>query len=304
MELDLNALRLFVQVAQAGGYAAASRIYGVPRATLSRRIAGLEAELGLRLIERSSRAFRLTAPGEALFAHGQSILATARAASDEIEGRGPAPKGTLRFAVAPSVLQLSLDRMVAAYLDAFPDVSIQIAATNRRVDLRREGFDFAIRAGATGSGPLDQVVLPLAQMAHVLVVAPRWREALRPSLRETLAHVPSLAWAGDGAQPRWRLVDGAGKTQTLPLAPRLAVEDMAALRHAAVAGLGMALLPDVMARADLAAGRLIAYAGDLQAPTGHIHAVHLGNKGMRPVVRHLLDWLRAAYSDTCSSDIL
>lgn len=304
MDLDLNALRLFVQVVQAGGYAKASRDYGVPRATLSRRIAGLEAELGLRLIERSSRAFRLTPPGETLFARGQSILATAQLATEELERGQTDPQGLVRFAVAPSVLQLSLDRMIADYLAAHPAVTIQIAALNRRVDLMREGFDFAIRAGATRSGPLDQVVLPLAQMAHVLVVAPHWQTALRPSLRESLMHVPALAWAGSGQQPRWNLLDQNGKDITLPLTPRLAVEDMAALRHAALAGLGMALLPRVMARDDLAAGRLIAVDSDLRPPEGHIHAVHLGTKGMRPVVRHLLDWLKSGYADTCRFDIL
>lgn len=303
MDIDLNALRLFVQVVQAGGYAKASRATGVPRATLSRRIAGLEEDLGLRLIERSSRSFRLTPPGEALFARGAAIVAQAQEAALALEQTQDHPQGLIRFAVAPSVLQLSLDGIIADYLAAHPRVTVQIEVTNRRIDLYREGFDFAIRAGSGRSGPMYLVVLPLAQMAHVLVAAPSWKDAVRPSLQETLETIPPLVWSASGEGARWHLQDRMGKAVSLPLTPRLAVEDMAALRTAAIAGLGITLLPHILAVPALNSGALIAPTFDLTPPDGLIHAVHLGQRGMRPVVRHLLDHLKQRYASNCTNYI-
>ncbi|MDQ2068240.1 LysR family transcriptional regulator [Xinfangfangia sp. CPCC 101601] len=300
MKHDLNDLRLFVDVAAASSYAKASRLTGVSRATLSRRIAGLEEELGLRLIERSSRTFRLTGPGQQLFDRAKDVVAAADAAFDMLEAEGADPQGEVRFAVAPSVLQLRLNDMIADYLAAFPRVSIQIEATNRRVDLLRDGFDFAIRAGETRSGPLDQVILPFASVEHVLVIAPELTPFLRPTLTETLQQVPSLAWAAAAQPASWRVERSDGTTQPINLSPKLAVEDMAALRIAALRGLGIAMMPRIMVEDDLQAGRLVNIELDMRPPAGRIHAVHLGKKGMRPVVRHLLDWLAAAYQGICA----
>lgn len=300
MQPDLNDLRLFVQVARAGGYAAASRETGTPRATLSRRIAGFEAQLGHRLIERSSRSFRLTASGEQLLARTEGLLGEAEAAIDALDTPGAAPRGAVRFAVAPSVLQLHLGEMVLEYLAEFPGVDLRIEATNRRVDLLREGFDFAIRAGDPASAAPDQVVLPLARVGHVLALAPELLPKARETLAETLTQIPPLSWAGATGPAHWRLQDRSGRRVTQPIAPRFAVADMALLQAAARAGLGIALLPRVMAAQDLAAGRLVALDLDLQAPEGRIHAVHTGSRGMRPVVRHLLDWLAQAYAARCT----
>lgn len=300
MQPDLNDLRLFVQVARAGGYAAASRETGTPRATLSRRIAAFEAELGHRLIERSSRSFRLTASGTQLLARTEGLVGQAEAAFDALDSPGAAPRGALRFAVAPSVLQLHLGAMVLDYLTEFPGVDLRIEATNRRVDLLREGFDFAIRAGDPATAAPDQVVLPLARVGHVLAISPALLPKVGDTLAGTLRQIPPLGWAGATGPAHWRLQDAAGRMVKLPITPRFAVEDMGLLQQAARAALGIALLPQVMAAADLAAGRLVALDLDLQAPEGRIHAVHTGSRGMRPLVRHLLDWLARAYAARCA----
>lgn len=301
MKHNLNDLRLFVDVAEAANYAKASRASGVPRATLSRRINALEEALGLRLIERSSRSFRLTTAGQQLFDRAKEAIFQVDAAFDLLLSDTAEPQGKVRFAVAPSVLQLRLDAMIADYLAAFPRVSVQIEATNRRVDLLRDGFDFAIRAGTTGSGPQDLVVLPFASIEHVLVIAPELTPLLRPTLAETLEAIPALAWAATAQPASWRLEQTDGKMTRLNLSPRLSVEDMSALRKATLRGLGMALMPLVLVEEDLKAQRLSPVRLDLRAPTGRIHAVHLGKKGMRPVVRHLLDWLAVGYQDLCAT---
>lgn len=297
---DLNDLRLFVMVVEAGGYAAASRLHTIPRATLSRRISALEEDLGLRLIERSSRSFRLTQPGRLLFERGQQVVAEASTAFAAIDETSAAPKGLVRLAVAPSVLQLKLDGMLNDYLAHNPKVQLQIEATNRRIDLAREGFDFVIRASAAPRAAQDHVILPLAQLEHVLVIPPQWQDQLRDSLAESLQTIPALAFAAAGQPAAWRLQGRGAALQRFDLEPKLCVEDMQMLRQAAISGLGMALLPRILAVDDLAQGRLVAVDLDLRAPRGRIHAVHLGKKGMRPVVRHLLDWLAAGYGGLCA----
>ncbi|MBI1621933.1 LysR substrate-binding domain-containing protein [Aquamicrobium zhengzhouense] len=295
MSHDLNDMRLFVQVAEAGGFAKASRQTGVPRATLSRRIAALEEAMGLRLIERSSRTFRLTGAGDAFFTRAKpavDLADDAFACGSDVLGE---PVGTVRFAAPQSLLQLGLGKMVQRYLADHPRVSIQIEATNRRVDLLREGFDFAIRARESSSAPLDQVIVPFVEVEHVLAVAPSWRKEAGTTVASLIENVPVLAWAAAGEPAMWRLENGDGNLQRIVLKPRLTVEDMALLKDAAIAGLGVALLPRIMVKNELAAGTLVELKLDLKVPRGRLHAIHLGRKGMRPAVSHLLTWLKQEY---------
>lgn len=299
MPHDLNDLRLFVAVAEAGGFASAARKLGMARATLSRRIADFEAALSQRLIERSSRSFRLTAAGEALFNRARPFVASVADVFAALDLEGDTPRGEIRFAVAPSVLQLGLQGMLAQYLSEFPQVRLRVEATNRKVDLLREDYDFVIRAGDPSRALGDLVALPLAHVEHAIVAAPQWQGALRPDLQQTLQAVPTLAWGPADAPSYWHLRDAQGRRHQIQLDPRLSVEDMAGLRLAALQGLGLALLPKVMVAQDLAEGRLILAPFDLRAPDGKIHALHTGKSGMRPLVRHFLDWLVIAYAHHC-----
>lgn len=296
---DLNDLRLFAIVAQAGGYAAASRRTGLPRATLSRRVAALETALSTRLIERSSRSFRLTDAGQTLYDRGRDVLALAEDAFAAVESDAREPRGAVRFSVPPSLLRLSLDRMVLDYLAAHPQVTIHVEATNRRVDLQREGLDFAIRVGDPADQPPNHVILPFVAVDHVLVVAPRLAGLVAPTLAETLARIQPLAWGGAGGPAKWRLREASGSLRTVDLSPRLTVEDMEMLRKAALDGLGIARMPRFLVAAALESGDLIPVEADLVPLQLPIHAVHLGQKGMRPAVRHLLDWLKGAYQHVC-----
>lgn len=259
----------------------------------------METALSTRLIERSSRSFRLTDAGQTLYDRARDVLASAEDAFAAVENDAREPRGAVRFSVPPSLLRLSLDRMVLDYLAAHPRVTIHVEATNRRVDLLREGFDFAIRVGDPGDQPPNHVILPFVAVEHVLVVSPRLRELIAPTLAETLTRIQPLAWGGAGRPAQWRLRDASGVVRSVDLSPRLTVEDMEMLRKAALGGLGMALMPRFLVAAALEAGELVAVETDLMPLQRPIHAVHLGQKGMRPAVRHLLDWLKGAYQHAC-----
>lgn len=290
---DLNALKAFRDVAKAGGFAAAHRLTGQSRATLSRHIAALEDDIGIHLIERSTRSFRLTGQGQLLLERTLEIFAQLDDAVAEMEDRQHRPQGLVRVALPPSLLRLDIGRKILSFLQEKNDVRIQIEASNREVDIRHEGVDFVIRARTTLDYPLDFVPVPLARMEMAIVAHPSFRlDALRP-MRDLVHQIPVLAWSGIDGESRWQLKDG-DRAVDITFTPRLIVDDIVALRDAALCGLGMAMMPRTFVHDDISIGRLFEIESDLKAPDRVLHALHLGQHRMRPAVRQLLDWLKVA----------
>ncbi|MBJ7577871.1 LysR family transcriptional regulator [Devosia sp. MC532] len=291
---DLNSLRIFRDVVKAGGYAAAYRQTGQSRATLSRHIAALEEELGARLIERSTRSFRLTGSGRILYERAVELFAGLDETVAVIEDRQHRPQGLVRITVPPSLLQLLIGREILKYLAEAPDVRVQIEATNRVADLRHDNVDLVIRARSNLDYPLDYVPVRLAAMELAIVAQPKWTEKWVQTLEQARENIPVLAWSGTEGESHWTLYDNAGNPKNVALQPRLIVDDIDTLRDATLAGLGMAQIPRVYVQDDLSIGRLVEIKTDFRPPISIVHAVHLGNRGMRPAVRHLLDWLKQA----------
>lgn len=291
---NLNALAAFREVAKAGGYAAAERATGQSRATLSRSVIALEKDLGVRLIERSRRSFRLTESGTQLFSRCNDLLAQIDEAVAMVDAEQPEPRGLIHIAAPPSLLQLGLGEVMREFLQRFPKVRLHIDVSNREVDVRHEPVDFVLRARTQMDYPSDFVPVRLLTMELVLVAHPRWRKHFKPTLKETLEMVPTIAWTGLSGQSHWRLVDAAGALHELPLEPRLIADDMASLRASVLEGIGMAIIPRIYVEEDIALGRLDLVQMDIRPMQSVIHAVHLGRRGMRPAVRQLLDWLKTS----------
>ena len=289
---DLHSLKIFLDVVNARGYSAAYRQTGQSRATLSRHITELEAALGARLIERSTRSFRLTEQGHILYERAQDIFAQLEDAFAMVENLQREPSGTVRAAIPPSLMQLHLGNEILRYMQIYKKVRIELEISNRQVDIQNEDVDFVIRARSHMDYPQHFVPVVLGRMKLCLVAHPCWAAALKDSLQETLAHVPVVAWKASSAQASWQLLAQDGLPVELPLHPRLLVNDLSTLRQAVDQGIGMAIIPDIYVREAIDQGKLIEVVLDLQPPTSVIHAVHLGRKGMRPAVRHLLDWLK------------
>lgn len=291
---DLNSLQAFRSVAKEGGYSAAERATGQSRATLSRKVIALEEELGVRLIERSRRSFRLTEPGARLLARCDLLLDALDDTLAMVESEIAEPRGLVRIALPPSLLRLGLGRVILEFLSEAPLVRLHMDVSNREVDLRHEDVDFVIRARAELDYPLDYVPIRLMEMERALVVHPRWKEHLGTTLEETLREVPTVAWTGLSGRSHWRLHTATGEPQDVPLEPRLIANDIDALRSSVLDGLGMGLIPRSYVEEDLALGRLELVQLDLQPRKGVIHAVHLGRHGMRPAVRWLLDRIKGS----------
>lgn len=294
--MDLNSLKVFRDVVSAGGYSAAHRETGQSRATLSRHITDLEETLSSRLIERSTRSFRLTEQGQILYDRCIEIFAQVDDALVMVEHLQHEPNGLVRIAIPPSLLHFHLlGEEILRYMEMYPKVNIHIEASNRAVDVHNENVDFVIRARTNLDYPLDYVPVLLAKMNLLLVAHPKWKDQLHGSLDEILGQVPVVAWKSNGEYAYWQLIHKiTGQSMQYKTQPKLIVDDMDMMREAILKGLGIAVIPEVYVYEDLALGRLIQLDVEAEPAQSLIHAVHLGQRGMRPAVRHLLDWLKQA----------
>ena len=191
--LDLNDFFYFVQVVERRGFTAAGRALGMPKSTLSYRIKQLEVELGVRLLNRTSRHFAPTQAGEEFYRHAASLVRAADEAESLVRQRVKEPLGVVRFTAAIGTAQFALREMVMNFIHEYPKIQLLEYVTSRQIDLLSENFDVAVRAH---SGPLPDSTL----VSHTLAVAP-WilvagTESLKkggsPKTPEDLKQFPSL----------------------------------------------------------------------------------------------------------------
>ncbi len=290
---DLNALAYFTHVAEHGGFAAAERATGIPKSKLSRRVSELEAALVVRLIHRTTRRFALTDMGQRTLEHARAMVTEAASVHALASEQTRAPRGSVRLSCPPALLQHAVGDMLARFLNAWPQVTVQVQSTNRNVDVWQDGVDLALRVRAPAAAlPQDEVVRPLALSPHVLVAAPALlANAPPPATPGDLARLPTLALGNSPDEGGWRLSGPGGARADVPLAPRLVADDMGVLMCAALAGVGCAALPRLMAHGPLARGELQELLPGWAPPPGVVQAALASRQGMRPALRQLLDAL-------------
>ncbi|HWU68742.1 MAG TPA: LysR substrate-binding domain-containing protein [Stenotrophobium sp.] len=293
---DLNDLRLFAEVVERGSFTAAARNLGLQTSKLSRRVRALEEELGVRLLNRTSRSLSLTETGRQFHQHCLALVAQSKAAKDLIDQTRSTLQGTVRVSCPLGLLSSGIAVVIARYVQENPQVQVLVDATNRRVDVIEEGLDLAIRVRLP---PLEDVGLAVRQLGLsvlMLVASPELTARHAPPASiDSLKDWPTLAMANDSERYTWNLVDAKGRMTSLTHQPRIATDDLASLRQAAIMSVGVALLPQEFIKEDLAAGRLKRLLPDLTTTPGLVHAIFPTRRGMVPAVRHLLDALVAGY---------
>ncbi len=295
---DLNDLRLFAEVVERGSFTAAARSLGLQTSKLSRRIRALEEELGVRLLNRTSRSLSLTETGRQFLEHCLALVAEAKAAKDIVDRTRSTPQGTVRIACPVALLESGISTIIAQYVQDNPDVQVRVDATNRRVDVVEEGLDFAIRVRLPPLDDTDLAVRQLGRSIHILVASPALA-AHHPQLDsiECVKDWPTLSMASSSERFVWNLVNPEGQVASLTHRPRLATDDLASLRVAALAGVGLALLPREVVEADIQAGRLTRLLPAWASTPGLVHAIFPTRRGMVPAVRQLLDALVAGFEE-------
>jgi DNA-binding transcriptional LysR family regulator len=171
-------------------------------------------------------------------------------------------------------------------------VELFIESTNRRVDLIHEGFDIALRVRFPPLENTDMVMKVLGNSTQCVVGSPAWAERLSsPASPADLSGLPSLHWGAAQREYQWELFGADGASALIRHTPRMVTDDLLALRHAVVAGIGIAHLPSVVVRDDLAAGRLVDLVPGWAPKSGVIHAIFPSRRGLLPSVRTLIDFL-------------
>ncbi|AOJ12995.1 LysR family transcriptional regulator [Burkholderia vietnamiensis] len=295
---DLNDLYYFVQVVEHGGFAPAGRALNLPKSKLSRRVALLEARLGMRLIQRSTRRFTVTDVGQTYYEHCRAMLVEADAADEAIALLHEEPRGIVRVSCPVALLDSLAGAMIAAFMVACPHVEIHLEATNRRVDVVGEGIDVAIRVRPPPLEDSDLALRVLAERGQCLVASPALlREHGAPAVPADLTRLPSLDHGLPQAAHVWRLRGPDQAQAEIHHQPRLVTGGMLALRAAAVAGVGVVQLPTMMVRDELARGELVNVLPDWAPRREIVHAVFASRRGLLPGVRALLDFLAARFAE-------
>jgi DNA-binding transcriptional LysR family regulator len=293
MRIDLNDYAYFAEVVAHGGFAAAGRALREPKSKLSRRIAGLEERLGLRLIERSSRRFRVTDTGQAFYERCKAMLAEAEQAEALVVQAQAEPHGRIRFSCPTGMLQ-PISGLISSFLARYPRVRLQLVATDRAVDLIEDRIDLALRVRSSLTSDAALTMRSLGKSTRILVACPQLASTVG-SIDE-LATSPILATNDAADDLEWTLETADGRKQVVRVVPRLGCEDMAAVRDAAIDGLGIAILPDHVCRDAIAAGRLVRVLPAWHGLQGIVHLVFTTRRGLPPAVRALIDHLAEGFS--------
>lgn len=293
---DLNDLYYFTEVAQRGGFSAAARVLQIPKSRLSRRIAELEQRLGARLMQRSTRRLHLTPIGEDFLARCKAMVVEAQAAQELIERGVAEPRGRLRISCPISLAQGALAQALPAFQARFPKVQVELEATNRRVDVIAEGIDIAIRARAASMQSAELVSKPLGVSRRYLVASPALVESIgEPRTLADLQRYPTLGQTSADGRYFWKLNGPAPEPGAEPVSvehhPRLVTDEMTVLREAAIAGVGLVQLPQLLCEDAVADGRLLVLLPDWKAEQDLIHAAYFSRRQNIPAVQEFLRFL-------------
>ena len=302
MKLDLNDLYYFCEIVRHGGIAAAERATREPKSKLSRRLAHLEDRLGVRLVERSTRRFRVTEVGQTFYRHCCNMVLEAEQAQAVVAGIKERPSGPVRFSCPTGMLETATP-ILASFLAAYPDVSLEVVTSNSPTDLIEERVDVALRVRFSLEGDASLTMRALASSRRILVATPLIAAQIEGETDpECLTHIPSLAFGADDVPDVWRLVAPDQREKIVHLTPRLTYGELFVLRAAAVAGLGVALIPDHFCQEELHDGRLVRLLPEWSKQPGLVHLVFTTKRGLTPAVRALIDHLAIGFKEDDAMD--
>ena len=287
-----SAIATFVKVVDKGSFAAAAEATGLSAPMVGNHIRYLEAHLGGLLLNRTTRRQSLTELGRSFNERCRTILAEFEAAEADALGSHAAPRGLLRITAPHSVGTIVLPSVITAYLAQHPEVEIDLVLSDKRLDLLDERFDVAIRGGDLPSSGL--IGRSLAPLQLVVCASPAYLE--RAGMPATLADLPEhqcLDFTGSSTPGVWHFVRATGVVP-VSIRGRLRVNSGHAQRAAALDGLGIGLLAEVLVRADLAAGALVRVLPQETPVSRPLHALMLPNRRPSAKIRSFVDFLVAA----------
>ncbi|MEX3955255.1 LysR family transcriptional regulator [Trinickia symbiotica] len=289
---NLNDLMYFAQVVEHGGFSAAERMLGISKSRLSRRVAELEASVGVRLLQRSTRKLALTEAGQLFYRHCQAMLSEAQAAMNAVQELRSSPRGTVRVSVPVTLSQILLSETLPEFLLRYPEIRVTIRVTNRVVDLYEDPVDVALRVRSDPPDSANIVARPLWHTNQMLVASPTLLSQNAPPLVPgDLAKFETLDTPSADGRHVFNLIGPDGKRYVHEHEPRVITDDLATIREAVLAGVGIAALPEMMYGAAMRAGRMSPVMPGWTLPSPKLYAAFISRQGMVPAVRAFVDFL-------------
>jgi DNA-binding transcriptional LysR family regulator len=286
---DLNDLSLYAAVVANGGFSAAARALDTPKSRISRRVAALEQQLGVRLVERTTRRFKVTEIGQDVYRHARAAMCEAEAVDEVVSRLKAEPQGLVRVSCP-----LGVDRVLAAvlpdFLRRYPKLRVHVVVTNRRVDIIDEGVDVAIRIREKLDSDADLQVRIVGRTVAELVASADFVAAHgSPETPGDLARFATVSHTERPGLDRWAFESAGGQRVEVAHEPRISANSWAMIRQAAIAGMGIALLPEYLSGEPLESGQLVRVLPDWATPQGILHLVFTSRRGLLPGVRAVID---------------
>lgn len=272
--LDLNDVAIFVQVVRCGSFAEAARRLGVPPNTLSRRVQQLEAQLGTRLMQRSTRHLTLTSAGQVFLERCSGAVEGLMDAGEELLAVNQEPSGLVRVAAPADFFDFFAMEWLTEFLAAHPKVRVDFVLSDGRADLIADRIDVALRGGILEDSSLfARKVLDAGNDGLVASPAYVARQGV-PGTLQDLADHDCLVFSHPSGKATWRVTGPDGAQAEVQVAGRFSGNTAQALRKAALAGLGIALLPSTLTQRDLRAGLLVPVLPQYQRQGHGVHMVY------------------------------
>jgi DNA-binding transcriptional LysR family regulator len=285
----LTSMSIFVRVVALGGFAAAAREADISATMAAKHVQALEARLGSRLLNRTTRRQSLTEAGQIYYDRCKQLLAEVDAADSSVSQLRAAPRGTLRITAPVTFGTKRLAPALADLLRLYPDVNVDLTLNDRVADLVDEGFEAAIRVGHLADSQL--VSRPLHLYRSMLCAAPDYiRRRGRPKTPQDLLAHDCLGFSFAGVRGRWRLSRDE-KEHTVNFTPRLRANNGEGLRQAALAGVGIVLQPEVLLADDVKEKRLVRILPTWELPARPLHLVYVRDRQVTPKLQCFIDFI-------------
>lgn len=291
---QLTAIKVFVHIVETGSFSAASERVGMSRAAASKYVSQLEARLGGRLLNRTTRHVSTTESGRLYFERCRDILQQLDEADSEVTGLSQEPRGTLRLSVPTNFAPLHLMPLVARFTQRYPEVKVDMMSTNRKVDIVDEGYDLAIRMGELTDS--DLVARRLARARIAVVASPDYlsRHGIPKHPDDLKQHAcMRYSFTTAGIWPFKK----DGKDYPVKINGDFKSNDPEVLLHAAIAGIGLTIMPTFIAGDAIRTGKLVMVLEGYDIMDSHVYAVYASRRFVPAKIRVFVDFLKEHISD-------
>ncbi|HDZ8913243.1 TPA: LysR family transcriptional regulator [Aeromonas hydrophila] len=280
--VELELMGLFATVVEQGSFTGAAELLGMPKSSVSQKISRLESQLGVRLLQRTTRRLSLTPQGEVYVEQCRALLALARSANLAMARLRAAPAGRVRITAPEATGTLLLGRILAEFRALYPEVVLELTLCDEQLDLVGEGYDLALRAAPLKDSSL--ICRRIGQVPRHLVAAPAYLAA--HGTPQQLNELGRYACLVHMSLPVWPLQEGGWRPQGACLS-----NSLLALRELAINEGGIALLPHHVCEGDLASGRLQKVLPELAVPPNPFYLIYPSREHLAPALRSLMDFV-------------